>query len=67
MDRLYGSNFGQMKGIDDEDDGIEGIHVTKVQTNQFSKSPSQRLSSRSEGPPRLPERLSSRLPLTPVK
>jgi hypothetical protein len=51
-----------------EEDVVEGReHETRISTNCISKSPSPRLSSRSEGPPRLPERPSSRLLPRPVK
>lgn len=49
------------------DTAHDEIYSPKQSTNYPSKSPSQRRSSRSEGPPRLPERPSSRLPLMPVK
>jgi hypothetical protein len=52
----------------EEEESYEDMEwSTRTSTNITSKSPSQRLSSRSEGPPKLPERPSSRLLPRPVK
>jgi hypothetical protein len=62
-----GHAYSEEKEEEEEESYEDMEWSTRTSTNLTSKSPSQRLSSRSEGPPKLPERPSSRLLPRPVK